>query len=165
MAELPFGGEGQDAERAWRLLVVPGDRCTDPCRKAVFNLRQLHARLNKDAGRVRRALVLLSDGEDTASTISYRDALEFARRSGVAIYTIGLNIGSLDFDVRKKLNELSKETGGRTFMIKKAQDLVGVYDDIEDELRSQYLLAFSSDRPAAAGDDAFRSVVAALRAG
>ena len=67
--------------------------------------------------RGRRAMVLLSDGDDTASAMAFRDALEYARRSGVTIYTIGLNVGKLQTGVRGKLNDLAKETGGRSFFI------------------------------------------------
>jgi VWFA-related protein len=109
----------------------------------------------------RRALVLLSDGEDTSSSIPWRDALEYARRSGVAIYSVGLDIGRLQSSVRGKLRELSQETGGRSFFINRAEELEGVYADIERELRSQYLLAYNSDRPATASEgaeDEFRSI-------
>ena len=106
--------------------------------------------------RGRRALILLSDGDDTASSLEYRDALEYARRSGVSIYTIGLGVGGLNLKVKNKLTELAKETGGRNFMIAKAAELVGVYREIEEELRSQYLLAYSSDRPSP--DGAFRLI-------
>ena len=105
----------------------------------------------------RRALVLLSDGEDTASSIPFTDALEYAKRSGVAIFTIGLNIGSLQVDTRNKLQKLSKETGGRSFFIDRALELRGVYGEIERELRSQYLLAYTSDRPGA-GSEEFRTI-------
>jgi len=106
--------------------------------------------------RGRRAMILLSDGDDTASSIPYPDALEYAKRSGVAVYTIGLDVGSLKVAVRKKLNQLAEETGGRSFYIKKANELDTVYAEIEEELRSQYLLAYSSDRPSADGE--YRSV-------
>lgn len=96
--------------------------------------------------RGRRALILLSDGEDTSSTVAFRDALEYARRSGVSIYTIGLRIGRTDIGVRRKLENLAQETGGRTFYIKEAVELDEVYDEIEAELRSQYLLAYNSDQ-------------------
>ena len=96
--------------------------------------------------RGRRALVLLSDGEDTSSTVEFRDVEEYARRSGVAIYTIGLGVGRTQMILRNKLNDLAKATGGRSFFISKAEDLAPVYDDIERELRSQYLLAYTSDR-------------------
>jgi Ca-activated chloride channel family protein len=106
--------------------------------------------------RGRRALILLSDGDDTASSLEYRDALEYARRSGVSIYTIGLGVGGLNIKVKNKLTELAKETGGRNFMIAKASELAGAYREIEEELRSQYLLAYSSDRPSP--DGAFRII-------
>jgi Ca-activated chloride channel homolog len=113
--------------------------------------------------RGRRALILLSDGEDTASTIAYRDAAEYARRSGVAIFSIGLNIGRLDIDVRRKLNELSQVTGGRSFFIRRAVELQDVYDEIEQELRSQYLIAYNSDRPESGGEGRFREVDVKVR--
>ena len=108
--------------------------------------------------RGRRALVLLSDGEDTASSLSYREALEYAKRSGVAIYSIGLNIGRLQAGVRGKLQELSQQTGGRSFFISNADELRNVYGDIEKELRSQYLLAYNSDRPPGEDDEKFRTI-------
>lgn len=95
--------------------------------------------------RGQRALVLLSDGDDTASSIGFRETLEYARRSGVAIYTIGLEVGRMDLGIRNKLRSLAEETGGQSFFINKAEELRGVYDQIEMELRSRYLLAYNSD--------------------
>ena len=106
--------------------------------------------------RGRRALVLLSDGDDTSSTISFKDSLEYARRSGVVIYTIGLNISRTAMGIRGKLGDLSRVTGGRSFFISNSVELTGVYDAIEDELRSQYLLAYLSDAPQAS--EIFRTV-------
>jgi VWFA-related protein len=115
------------------------------------------------AVRGQRALVLLSDGDDTASGIAFRDALEYARRSGVAIYTVGL-AGQLKGPVRGKLDQLAGETGGRSFYIERAEELAGVYAEIEEELRSRYLLAYNSDRPPGAPDDrAFREVEVQVR--
>lgn len=99
----------------------------------------------------RRAIVLLSDGEDTSSAIPFRDAIEYARRSGVVIYPVGLDVPTLG-GIRGKLNDLGKETGGRAFFIKKVDELASVYALIERELRNQYLLAYSSDRPAVEGE-------------
>ena len=98
-----------------------------------------------------RALVLLSDGDDNASYISYKDALEYARRSGVAIYVIGFNVGALDTVLRSKLSELAAETGGRAFYTSKEEELPALYEQIEQELRSRYLLAYSSTEPPGAG--------------
>ncbi len=101
--------------------------------------------------RGRRALVLLSDGEDTSSSLGFEEALEYAKRSGVSVFTIGLKIGKADIGVRRKLERLSNETGGRTFYIKQATDLARVYEDIERELRSQYLVAYNSDQQSEGG--------------
>ncbi len=112
--------------------------------------------------RGQRALVLLSDGDDTASGVPFPDALEYGRRSGVGIYSIGLQVGRLDTGVRKKLAQLAEETGGKVFHIAKAEDLGGVYEQIEAELRSQYLLAYTSDRP---GGEGYRKIEVKVRGG
>lgn len=98
--------------------------------------------------RGQKALILLSDGDDTASSIQFKDALEYARRSGVAIYSIGLNVGATSVGVRGKLTNLAEETGGRVFYINKATELAGVYQEIEQELRNRYLLAFNATKAA-----------------
>ncbi|MGB6337082.1 MAG: VWA domain-containing protein [Thermoanaerobaculia bacterium] len=113
--------------------------------------------------RGRRALILLSDGDDTGSSIPYRDALEYARRSGVAIYSVGLNVGKLSVGIRRKLTNLAEETGGQVFFIGQAEELVGVYDEIEEELRSQYLLAYTSDMPNT--DGTYREVEVKVKKG
>ena len=102
--------------------------------------------------RGRRALLLLSDGKDEGSRFTADEALEYARRSGVTIYVIGLGE-----DVeKKKLGRFAEETGGRAFFPGKATDLPGIYAAIEDELRSQYLIAYQSTNTA--GGAAFRTV-------
>ncbi len=111
----------------------------------------------------RRALILLSDGDDTASGVSFEEALEYGRRSGVGIYSIGLEVGRFDLGIRRKLAQLSTETGGRSFNIAKAEDLGDVYGQIEAELRSQYLLAYTSDRRG--GDGEYRKVEVKVRGG
>ncbi|REK00450.1 MAG: VWA domain-containing protein [Acidobacteria bacterium] len=94
--------------------------------------------------RGKRALVLLSDGDDSTSEYDFEEALEFARRSGVAIYTIGLAIDNRQMDVRARLNRLARETGGESYFIHEATELRRLYTEIEEELRSQYLLAYQS---------------------
>jgi Ca-activated chloride channel family protein len=113
--------------------------------------------------RGRRALVLLSDGDDTSSASPFRDLLEYARRSGVTIYTIGLNVSGLDLAVRRKLDQLATETGGRVFYASNAGELRGVYEEIERELRSQYLLAYSSNSRKPAGQ--FRTIEVKVKGG
>jgi Ca-activated chloride channel homolog len=94
----------------------------------------------------KRALVILSDGKDEGSRYTYSEALEYARRSGVAIYTIGINLSTREADVRLKLSRLADETGGRFFFIERASELENIYDTIQKELRSQYLLAYQSSK-------------------
>lgn len=86
-----------------------------------------------------RAMILLSDGDDTSSGYAFRDVLEYARRSGVSIYSVGLSVKLLS-GARGKLEELAAATGGRSFFIGQAEELAGVYKEIEDELRSRYLI-------------------------
>jgi Ca-activated chloride channel family protein len=102
--------------------------------------------------RGRKALVLLSDGDDTSSLVPFADALAFAERSGVAVYTIGLDIGGASLGIRSKLEKLATETGGRTFFVNKASELAGVYEQIDRELRSQYFVAFAPDPPPVEGE-------------
>ncbi|HEU4889731.1 MAG TPA: VWA domain-containing protein [Thermoanaerobaculia bacterium] len=102
----------------------------------------VYALYNFHGIRGQKALVLISDGKDTASKFSYEQAFEYARRAGVPIYGIGLGIKPNENDVRYKLDRICRETGGTTFYIDQARDLQRVYDDIQAELRSQYVLGF-----------------------
>ena len=113
--------------------------------------------------RGRRALIILSDGADTSSSLEFEEALEYAKRSGVSIYAIGLRIGRADLSVRGKLDKFAQETGGRTFYIQEARELSGAYRQIEKELRSQYLVAYNSNsnRP----KDEYREVELKVRDG
>jgi VWFA-related protein len=104
----------------------------------------------------KRAIILLSDGKDEGSHYTFSDALEYARRSGVAIYTVGIDLSTQNADVRLKLSRLADETGGRFFFIERAKELEGIYDTIQKELRSQYLLAYQSSKEG--NDDKFRIV-------
>lgn len=106
--------------------------------------------------RGQRALILLSDGDDTSSSISFASALEYARRSGVSIYSIGLEVGAVAVSVRSKLKQLAEDTGGRAFFIRSADELETVYGEIEEELRSRYLIAYNSDNTS--GSDQFREI-------
>ncbi len=91
-------------------------------------------------------MVLLTDGEDSASRYRYEDALEFARRSGVAIYAIGLDLSPREFDVLSKLRRLASETGGSCYTVDRASELESIYEKIEQELRTQYVLAYQSSQ-------------------
>jgi VWFA-related protein len=99
-----------------------------------------------------RALLIISDGKDEGSRFTYDDALDYARRAGVTIYAIGLGE---DVD-KRKLSKLSEETGGRSFFLKSVDELAGIYTQVEQELRSQYLIAYQSTNTT--GGNTFRAV-------
>lgn len=100
----------------------------------------LHAAFRKLRGiDGRKAIVLLTDGDDTSSQFGYNRILEEAKAQNVLIYAIGLG------DVKKSaLKEFSDTTGGRAFFIGKAKDLADVYQKIADELRRQYYISYST---------------------
>lgn len=113
--------------------------------------------------RGQRAMILLTDGDDTGSSTSWEQALEYTRRSGVVVYPIGLGVGVLGVNARSKLETLAESTGGRVFFIQSASDLAGIYSQIGEELRSRYYLAFSSNRKADA--TGFRPLTVEVRKG
>ena len=103
-----------------------------------------------------RAIILLSDGKDEHSKFVWEDTIEYARRAGVSIYSIGLGLGGKMGEAKKKLKKLAEETGGRAFFINSVDDLVSIYETIQEELRSRYYLAYQSTNTAE--DDEFRTV-------
>lgn len=106
--------------------------------------------------RGKRALILLTDGADSESRFRFDEVLEYARRTGVTIYAIGLNVPTKPVDAGAHLDQLARETGGRSFRIRRANELASVYETIRQELRSQYLLAYQSSR--LDGATAFREI-------
>ena len=101
-----------------------------------------------------RAVLLLSDGKDESSRFTFNDTLEYARRAGVTIYAVGLDLR--DPDARRKLTQLAEETGGSSYFIREVSQLEGIYRQIEQELRSQYLLAYQSANTAET--ESFRAI-------
>jgi Ca-activated chloride channel family protein len=92
--------------------------------------------------RGQKALVVITDGKDTASKFSFDQAIEYARRAAVPIYGIGIGINATEIDVRYKFSRFCSETGGNIYYIDRAEDLQRIYTDIQNELRSQYILGF-----------------------
>ncbi len=90
--------------------------------------------------RGQKALVVITDGKDTASKFSFDQAIEYARRAAVPIYGIGIGIKATEVDVRYKFGRFCGETGGNVYYIDRAEDLHRIYADIQNELRSQYIL-------------------------
>jgi Ca-activated chloride channel family protein len=89
-----------------------------------------------------RALILVTDGKDTSSKFSFDQAIEYARRSAVPVYAIGIGIRMSEVDTRFKLSRFCSETGGNAYYIEQASELNRIYNDIQNELRSQYILGF-----------------------
>jgi VWFA-related protein len=106
----------------------------------------LHAAFRKLKGiEGRKAVVILSDGEDTSSQFSYDRVLEEAKSQNLLVYGIGLGSGWGQGPRRGVLKEFSDVTGGRAHFVSKASELAGVYQKIAEELRSQYFLAYATE--------------------
>lgn len=86
----------------------------------------------------RRAIVLLTDGEDNDSRLSRAQALEMAHKADVVIYTISTNISRIPTDGDKILRYFAEETGGLAFFPFKSTDLTQSFENIANELRHQY---------------------------
>ena len=93
----------------------------------------------------RKALIVVTDGADNHSHVDFDTLLRYCRSAGAPIYFIGIGISALDFGVRKAINEISRESGGEVFHINSAQKVADVTKRIEEELRSQYIVAFRTD--------------------
>jgi len=90
----------------------------------------------------RRAIILLSDGEDNQSRVSRDEAVEMAQRAEVIIYTISTNTSGLKLRGDKILEHFADETGGKAFFPFKIQDVADAFSQIQDELRSQYAVSY-----------------------
>ena len=116
----------------------------------------------------RQAIIVLTDGQDTRSLLSYEDVLEVARQSGIATYAISIRAPKLttleelngsqflseqDYLMRK----LAQETGGQAFFPLEIDQLAGVYTSIARELASQYALGYTPKVAGSAG--VFRRIV------
>lgn len=96
----------------------------------------------KDAGSVRRAVILLTDGEDNQSHVTREEAIEMAQRAEVIVYTISTNISGMKSHGDKVLERIADATGGRAFFPFKVEDVADAFTQIQDELRSQYALSY-----------------------
>ncbi len=143
-------------ERA--LIALRADRSTAFFDATIYGLFQF------SGVRGRKALILLTDGEDNASKNPFDRALDYAQRSGVTLYTIGVDLPMTQVRARSHLSRLAHVTGGEAFFLGRNDSLTPVYDQINRELRTQYQLVYTSSSTAAADD--FRKVsVKVARAG
>ncbi len=94
-------------------------------------------------GPVRRAIILLSDGDDNQSRVTREEAIEMAQRAEVIIYAISTNTADMKgLPGDKVLERMSEATGGRAFFPFKIQDVANAFTEIQEELRSQYQVAY-----------------------
>lgn len=156
----PFTDDRAALERAIRRVAARGS--TSMFNAIYIALRDLSA-LQKPAGdEIRRdVIVVLSDGDDTSSLVTHDHLLDGAKRSRSVIYAIGLGVGDPrtrrgDTPPEYALRSLAHETGGRLFLPKSAEALSGIYNDIADELASQYVLGYVSNN--ASTDSGWRTV-------
>lgn len=145
----PFTGDVAALETAIRQTAVNGS--TSLYNAIYISLKELKKVRAQSAEEIRRqAIVVLSDGDDTSSLVEYEEVLDLAKRSETAIYAIGLRQGPAGGARREfkeaefVLNQLARDTGGRAFYPTTVHDLAKIYEQISQELASQYTLAYSS---------------------
>ncbi len=90
----------------------------------------------------RRAIIVVSDGEDNQSEVTKAQAIEMAERAEVIIYAISTDDSGLILRGDKVLQELADDTGGRAFFPFKMKDVKNAFSAIETELRSQYVVSY-----------------------
>jgi Ca-activated chloride channel family protein len=110
--------------------------------------------LAKEVGR--KTIILFTDGRDTTSFTDRIEAIEEALRAEVVVYAIGIGDPEVDGVDRKALERLCEPTGGRAFVPKYVEDLDEAFQQLERELRQQYLVAYEPAN--AAADGKFRKI-------
>jgi len=140
-----FTADFELAENAIRSTKAQG--ATSLYEALYISLRSFSRYRNGDE---RMAVIVLSDGNDTRSLVTFDDVREMARKTDVLIYTISLRGQEEDLrkqkyaDAKFELEKLSGETGGSAFAPGQIEDLAGVYDRIAAELKSQYNIGYVS---------------------
>jgi VWFA-related protein len=100
--------------------------------------------LSQSASEARRAIIVLTDGQDTISQNKMAAAVARAVSDSVAIYAIGIGDTNVDGVDKNALRKLSERTGGHAFFPKKIGDLKNIFAEIGQELRTQYAISYSS---------------------
>ena len=151
----PFTPDREALQRSIRRMTARGS--TSMYNAVYVALRELGALASPPPGEVRRdVIVVLSDGEDTSSVVTYDHLLDAVKRSQTAIYAIGLGLRNTRtrpnaVPPQVALRTLTQETGGRVFLERDGRRLSDVYQTIADELASQYVLAYTSNSTARPG--------------
>jgi VWFA-related protein len=108
----------------------------------------------------RKALIVVTDGADNRSHVEFATLLRYARSAGAPVYFIAVGIPLTDFKSKKVIGEVATESGGQVFSIGNASKIAEVTKQIEEELRSQYILAFRTDSQKPQGE--YRAVSVAV---
>jgi Ca-activated chloride channel family protein len=144
----PFTGDHAALDHALGLARVGGS--TSLYNAIYTSLSELRRLRGQSAGEARRqAILLLSDGEDTSSIVPYEDVLELSKRSEVIVYAIAVIAKDASpsrgwTEAEFVLRSLTRETGGRVFIIAEPQPLPAIYVQISEELANQYSVAYMS---------------------
>lgn len=99
--------------------------------------------ISDSAEHTRRAIILLTDGDDTSSRMKMHEAIERAQKADAFIYSIGIG-DRYTFNVDEgSLRKISEKTGGRAYFPSNERDLREAFAQIQRDLREQYLVAYS----------------------
>ncbi len=113
--------------------------------------------LNESSDKTRRAIILLTDGVDTSSRLKLQEAVDSALKADAIIYSVGIG-DSFSFEGvdEGSLRKISERTGGRAYFPRNEDDLRSAFAQIQEDLRSQYLIAYSPSNKTK--DGSFRKV-------
>jgi Ca-activated chloride channel family protein len=152
-----FTGDRQLLERA--ILTARAGGSTALYNAVYVALDEVRRQTGEGAPR-RRAIVLLSDGEDNSSRLEHEDVLERAKRIDAMVFSIGLRSRDTNAEGYREheyvLRTLAQTSGGRVFFVSEARELPAVYNQISDELANQYTIGYSSKN--ALRDGAWRTI-------
>ncbi len=160
---------GSDLEGAKKAILSTAPRGGTALYNGTYLTLKEMSKERRASGDVRRqAVVVLSDGDDTASLVSYDDLMELAKQSGIAIYTITMRSKYLVSLAASRghsyfsqsefgMKALAQETGARAFFPTELGELAGVYASIAQELATQYAIGYSSKNPKL--DGGYRRVI------
>jgi VWFA-related protein len=115
-----------------------------------------HDKLSEEAGR--KAIIVLTDAEDTGSKLKLQDAIEAAQRTDTVVHILLVAADGGDQGVAKRLTD---ETGGRTIIVRNEKNLEQAFDQISEELRSQYTIGYTPTNKA--HDGSYRKVKLELK--
>ena len=138
---------------------ISGDNQSRAASTAIWDAVWVTSRevLSETSDKTRRAIILLSDGVDTSSRLKLQEGVEAALKADAIIYAVGIG-DSFSFEGvdEGSLRKISERTGGRAYFPRNEDDLRSAFAQIQEDLRSQYLIAYSPSNKSK--DGSFRKV-------